>query len=182
MSKLLASHCVPGIIHRRTSWQWWQSSWWVLWGSSSRDSMMLRKLKSAGRWNLNSESLALRQGKRPMSVVKWIIELKCFIKVVVVDHFYIGVFSALEQTHCSHMWFWISIKGEHVSPVRWNIKLKCFIKVKGEPVSVVGWNIELKCFIKVKGEHVSVVRRNIKLKCFINVKGEHVSAVRWNIN
>ena len=28
--------------------------------------------------------------------------------VVVVDCFYIALFSALEQTHCTHMWFWIS--------------------------------------------------------------------------
>ena len=28
--------------------------------------------------------------------------------VVVVDCFYITLFSALDQTHCTHMWFWIS--------------------------------------------------------------------------
>ena len=35
--------------------------------------------------------------------VKVLEELACWVSVVVVDHFYIALFSALEQTHCARM-------------------------------------------------------------------------------
>ena len=27
--------------------------------------------------------------------------------IIIINHFYIALFSALEQTHCAHMWFYI---------------------------------------------------------------------------
>ena len=31
-----------------------------------------------------------------------------FLIYIIIDHFYIALFSALKQTHCTHMWFYMS--------------------------------------------------------------------------
>ena len=34
--------------------------------------------------------------------------LQAFIIIIIIDRFYIALFSALEQTHCARMWFYMS--------------------------------------------------------------------------
>ena len=31
-----------------------------------------------------------------------------FIIIIIIDRFYIALFSTLEQTHCTHMWLYMS--------------------------------------------------------------------------
>ena len=33
---------------------------------------------------------------------------KVSIIIMIIDHFYIALFSAFKQTHCAHMWFYVS--------------------------------------------------------------------------